>query len=301
MIHAKKMVLIDQQTLDRLGKTSAGSQSNNLQTAVSSNPIKDIIIALRKEMKEILRVKDLDATEKLSRYQETLRRYLHFNSISPIINTQNNSKYQSERQEKCIPERKEFKQELIDNQQENKHVITPTNTEGAYGNRKVENSADGDGVNLLQVKLLQSLPEKKRSLARELYAILSDSNLIDWDHTGAVRVRGQNIDDSSIVELISDVVGNSKTSNPQGWQSFAGILEELKIPMKYISNVRRKKFIRSDHDEVGGSLSTSVAPKRKKQKIENQSPEATCDGSKRIKRRSTRVLTSNWKRFKFAS
>ena len=73
-------------------------------------------------MKQILRTKSLDANEKLSRYQETLRRYLHFISVSSKINKRPSETFQPQFEEKLIPT--EFKQEIIDDQQE----IKPSNT-----------------------------------------------------------------------------------------------------------------------------------------------------------------------------
>jgi hypothetical protein len=295
-----KMILIDQQTLDRLGKPSAGSnKSQNSKMVQLTNPVKDIIIKLRNEMKQILRLKDLDANEKLSRYHQALQQYLYFISKSSKINTQTNEIYQPECQEKLIPEKKEVKQEIIDDQQEMQPFNTQTDSVDVNVTSEVENSADEDVNNLLKGELLQSVPEKKRNVARELYTILSDSKLIEWDHTGAVKINGRDIADSSIAELISDVVSNRQTSNPTGWQTFAEILEELKIPMKYISNVRRKKFIRSKHGEAVSSPNT-IVEKSKKRKIGDHSPMSS-EGNKRIKRRSARLLTTNWKRFNFSS
>lgn len=302
MNHTKKMVLIDQQTLDRLSKAKVptGVQLNKSQNALSSNSIKDMVIALRNEMKQILRLKDLDNNEKLSRYQETLRRYLHFISITPKINnSQTNETFQLEHQEKKIPERKEIKQEIVDGQQEKIHLNSPPDSMNTDVNIGVKDSADEGDNTLLKDELLQSIAEKKRSKANELYNILTDSKLINWDHAGTVRIKNHYIDGSSIIELISDALSNRQASNPAGWQKFSEILEELKIPMKYISNTRRKNFIRSIQNEAVSSPNKSVE-KKKKRKIEDQSPE-TSHGNKRTKRRSARLLTTNWKRFNFSS
>lgn len=287
------MVLIDQQTLDRLGKTSASSESKQLQNAQSTeNPIRDVIIALRNDMKQILRLKGVDDDEKLSRYLETLRRYLHFISLPPKFCDKTNKPCEKVCEEQIFPLKKEFKRETIDDQQES---IPSNESNNAADLSDAENQADDN--NLLQ-QVLQSVSKPKRDAANELYSILSTSKLIDWDNqTGTVTLKGNVIDNSSIVELISDATRNRQTTYPTGWQAFTEVLDELQIPLKYISNIRSKKFIRSKHNEATTSPNLSVQ-KRNKRKITDQSP-VSPQGNKRIKRRSTRVLTTNWKRFHF--
>lgn len=295
MNHAKKMILIDQQTLDRISKAKVptGLQVNKSHNALSAtNAIRDKITALRNEMKQILRLKDLDDNEKLSRYQETLRRYLHFISISPKINNlQTNEPAQPECREKTVSTLNEVKQEIIDNEQELKPSNTPIDP------RNDENYTGEDGKNSLKDELLRSISEKKRNTAEEIFTILTNSEIIDWDDIGTVRIKGRDIVDSSIIELISDILTNRQTSSPIGWQKFSEVLKELKVPMKYITNTRRKNFIRSQQNGAASSPIKS-AEKSKKRKIDDLSPV-----SRAVKRRSARVLTTagNWKRFNFAS
>lgn len=117
----------------------------------------------------------------------------------------------------------------------------------------------------LKRQTVQALPKLKRNVGELLYDTLLKSNNVSWDQTGRVSVNGRELIGSSITDLISDVVRDRKTSNPQGWTIFAEALGDLNIPHEYIQNTRRRAFIAARQRQPSTPQSKTLRQQRKKQ------------------------------------
>ena len=126
----------------------------------------------------------------------------------------------------------------------------------------------------LKSDLLSTLPVTARDRGVALYNRLLDSKVITWEDTGLVSVRGKTITNSSIVDLISDVVRNREFSNPAGWQQFMETLSTLNVPREMIVNNKRKKFLNDirSHNKRQSLKSREDAPTPRKRRALNWSP-----------------------------
>jgi hypothetical protein len=125
---------------------------------------------------------------------------------------------------------------------------------------------------------VQANPKQKQHIAGTLYDTLRHSNLISWDSKGRVSIKGAEIPGSSITDLISDVVRDRKSTNPEGWSPFSDILAELNVPQEYIANTRRREFImQKQRLQSTPSSATKKAPyfREKSQKVLGKVPRNT--------------------------
>lgn len=195
MSQAKKMILVDPETLERLHQQSSSSVKNKMN-------------GLDQEMDKIINDRHLTDSEKWTHYNQILQRFLHFNH--------------------------EIRQPLH---------IPIVSAESVPSNRSEISSQSLPKVDHIKYQTLQALPKLKRNVGELLYDTLTKSDKVTWDEQGRVTVNGRELVGSSITDLISDVVRDRKTSNPEGWTAFSEVLYEMNIPQEYIQNSRRREFI----------------------------------------------------------
>lgn len=221
MNHAKKMLLIDPDTLGRIQQRA-------------ENPVNNTISSLDQEMERILTLKHLTDDEKWLKYKQVLARFLHFTNESrnpiaiPIVSVNSN-----------VKENKDIQNELT-----GKQNIS-------------EEEEEAQVKDFIKIQTLKSVPKKSQNITELLYDTLNNSDIIKWNVLGSVSVHGEKLFGSSIIDLISDVVRNRRDSSPPGWETFAGVLAELNIPQEYILNVKRREFIQQLHSKA----STPITPK----------------------------------------
>jgi hypothetical protein len=97
--------------------------------------------------------------------------------------------------------------------------------------------------------ILSSVPNKYKEKARQLYTFLREEPTVEWSQQGLVKIIGHELKSSSIVDLVNDLLRHRKNSNPNGWQHFALSLGKLNVPMEYIGNTTRIKYIRDNLTE----------------------------------------------------
>jgi hypothetical protein len=208
MNHARKMVLIEPETLARFQN----------QQHTPTNTLTNALNALDIEMDRIMQLKGISDEMKWHQYNQVLQRYLHFIGESrqplkiPVVNMPSTGSTDG---------------------------LTDTTPNSEIGNQ----ASDAVRWDRVKRQTIQAIPKGKKNIAELLYDTLYQSPLIDWDEKGRVIVKDQPIVGSSITDLISDVVRDRKDTNPEGWRVFTDLLSELNVPQEYISNTRRREFI----------------------------------------------------------
>lgn len=227
MENYKKMILIEPDFMNKLKKV------DNNETPLSR---------LDKEMQKILNEKMGDR-EKWILYLQTLQRYLHFVGEDrqtyhlPIINDGKQTKMEND----------ELNQDNITTNILDKKSVTksPMQEEDVHSKySEVLHKTIYSPEHLL--KLVPRTYIKKGQLL--LNTILENKDIINWNNDGTVIIKNEAIPGSNIVDLFSDVLRPLKKQNdPIGWEKFANILKDLRIPLSYIGNPKRYEFINTLH------------------------------------------------------
>lgn len=76
-----------------------------------------------------------------------------------------------------------------------------------------------------------------------LYLVWANKSKIHWDNEGIVIIDNEKIPGSNIVDLINDSLRPLKRSDPIGLDRFAKALKDIKVPVTYIGNTKRREFI----------------------------------------------------------
>jgi hypothetical protein len=164
-----------------------------------SKPMASHINTLDADMMSILDDKVLSPYEKWLRYSQTLNRYMQYRDSAVRK-----------------PVRLDIREDMA----------MPPVTGGEVGTQ------DFDHV-------INSIPVNFRSKARLLLdRLLADQNFSILP-SGEVSLDATVIQQSNIVDLISDVVRKRKNFSPVGWQQFAAFLARANIPRDWIGNTER--------------------------------------------------------------
>ena len=65
--------------------------------------------------------------------------------------------------------------------------------------------------------------------------------MIMWDKTGQVKIEGETIPNSNILDLVSDAMRCKKDFNPTGAKEFLQALSKLNVPKDLVRNQNRWK------------------------------------------------------------
>lgn len=209
MEHARKMVLVPEESLSLLGVQKKHHQSHvirndnasdeNPRLSAATKTIEATLARLDTEMNDILQSDTYkDAREKWNAYLAVLQRYLHFTN--------------NERTLQSI--------ELSNKKMSEKNEEPPVKT----------------GLN--DSVIIESVPRKFRNKAKLLLRRLHDTPTahFSWDTVGVVSIKGKPLKDSNIVDLINDAMRARKTANPVGRKTFAQFLRSIKTPREFIGN-----------------------------------------------------------------
>jgi hypothetical protein len=94
--------------------------------------------------------------------------------------------------------------------------------------------------------LMNTVPQKFRRQATNLYNVLKNSNNVTWNENGEVTIKGKEIKGSNIVDLVNDVVRTRKNTSAEGWQTLAGALKDMNVPQEFIGNTKMLSYIREN-------------------------------------------------------
>lgn len=235
MDHAKKMLLIDPEVMEKFKNNTCHTKTDSLSQ-------------LDDEMNKVLKTK-LDDREKWSLYLQTLQRYLYFINKDrkplqiPLISfddSENNIK-ENVNSNTAIDSKDEF---------------VKTHVKSVNETIKEENKDY-----FVKSQLLQLIP-KTYKLKGELLIdlLLKNKDKIYWNERGTVFINNKEINKSNIVDLLNDVIRPLKNSSPHGWVEFNTILKDLHVPLSYIGNPKRTTYINvlSKTPEFGKRFETSA-------------------------------------------
>lgn len=169
----------------------------------------DTLSLLDKEMKEVLGNNKISDYEKWTLYSQVLQRYLN------IINNI----------------RKPVPLPIIEDEKGVKEGVEKINVTDVIHEDHSE-------------EILGSVPKTFRSKASLLLQRLKRDGNIKWDNQGVVYINQKKIINSSITDLLNDIIRPRKTGDPTGWQEFARALREMNTPFELIGNMKRQHYIK---------------------------------------------------------
>ena len=81
--------------------------------------------------------------------------------------------------------------------------------------------------------------------------------MITWDKTGQVKIEGETIPNSNILDLVSDAMRSRKDFNPTGVKKFFQALSKLNVPKDLVINQERWKQVMG---ETSSARATPQSP-----------------------------------------
>ena len=90
--------------------------------------------------------------------------------------------------------------------------------------------------------VVDSIPPYIRQRATALLNRLKTRpEVITWDKTGLLKIKGETISNSNISDLVSDAIKFKKNFNPTGPKEFFQALSKLNVPKDLVKNQERWK------------------------------------------------------------
>ena len=94
-------------------------------------------------------------------------------------------------------------------------------------------------------QIIDSVPKTMQNRAKLLIQKLKDhSDVISWNDNGQLDLDGSTIPNSSIVDLVNDVMRKRKGFNPEHSSTFVKALAKINVPEDYVRNPDRIDSIR---------------------------------------------------------
>lgn len=211
MESTKKMILIEPEMLERLKSKETASD--------------DSLSRLDKEMHTILKRK-IDDREKWALYTQVLQRYLYVTKENrkPVKMT-----FQTEEDE--------YKTDEVSNETT---VPAPTNLEEDVLDKKSRLDPYFEKLNL--ERILPKTYQKKGQVLLEY--IYDNKEIIHWKADGTLIIKNNEIPGTNISDLLSDIIRPLKQRpRPIGWQKFAEVIKEIRVPLVTIGNPHSLNYI----------------------------------------------------------
>ena len=103
-----------------------------------------------------------------------------------------------------------------------------------------DNSEEKRGGSLTTEMIVRGIPKTMKTRAQALLAHLKErEDVITWDSSGQVTLKGVFIPKSNISDLISDAMRPRKRFNPVGVRKFYNMLNEINISKDLVRNEKR--------------------------------------------------------------
>lgn len=259
MENTKKMLLVEQDFIERL-------KHNENQSENSSS-------RLDREMQKILKSK-MDDREKWALYSQALQRFLHFAEADrkpfkiPIVmdGIDHFSNYNKDLDSKLK------KEENVDNDSvanssllEHEVAATPP----------PDRSNQYYPVEFTPSHIIEGVPKSYKVKTQTLMEnIINHKNKIWWKVGGEIVINNRTIPNTNIVDLVNDVIRPLKRTKPKGWEEFALVLKDIRVPTSCIGNPTNLEFIKravSDRELDELTQSSSVKTRDSSFKVKNAS------------------------------
>ena len=208
MNHTKRMVLVPENTLERLQQ----------RQQILTPPVTQTLKNLDSEMTDILSSNQLDDEEKAKLYNQVLQRYLSY---------YNQRKGQALHVKLTTPKPMETpKPEASVQSQE------PTT--------EVETIPSA-----VEEELIKSLPKLYKSGARQMLdKIKQNRDDLHWNEKEELVYENEPISGSHVVDFVNDILRHRKGFEPVGWSVFARGLARMNVPENLVRNPQRQSVIR---------------------------------------------------------
>ncbi|CAH0387606.1 unnamed protein product [Bemisia tabaci] len=230
MEHAKKMILVPSETVERLHQPSS-----------SRDPLRD----LHSELSKILHSRNLSDDEKWTIYEQMLQRSMRYaeQRRKPLSFT-----VKSE----LIPpaEHPDLPPAVVHNEPDEQGYPLPPAPPGPPRNNV---GVLRPGVDFQSI--LDTIPHTYRGKATALLKRLDNSGLFEWDRDGRVSIEKIPIAGANIADLINDAIRRRKSgTKPVGHEQFYKALIKLHVPQELIGNHERWNLIRRLDALPGGPI-----------------------------------------------
>ena len=207
MNHAKRMVLVPENTLERL------QQRRKVNTA----PLTSRLNGLDHQIQEVLKNDELTDEEKVREYSQSLQNYLTYY-----------------KQRKAEPLKVK-----IDSPVQVKPTPASENTE------KTEDVTQQAVEDAIERDIITALPKTLKDRGRLLIdKIKENPTVMRWDDKGQLIFEDESLSGSHIGDLVSDILRNRRGFNPIGWETFARGLAKINAPEDLVRNERRQSIVR---------------------------------------------------------
>lgn len=216
MKYAKKMVLVDPRVLPKDALLPQQPQSQpqpgtpweppTTPTPTWADPdtaVSRTLQALDQEMQHVLSTSGLEMHDKVTMYNQVLRRYLVYGQqkLNPF------------RPASGLP-------------------TSVVNTDTATPD--TDKSSDS-----IEREMLESVPKTMKSKARLLIQRLKEHPNLSWNAQGQMIYKDKVIPDTRMTDLLNDVLRRRKRFEPMGWKTFAKALKEINVPQDFIGHPER--------------------------------------------------------------
>ena len=208
MNHSKRMVLVPENTLERLQH----------RQQILTPPLTQTLKNLDGEMNEILSSKEIDDEQKAKLYNQVLQRYLAY--------------YDQRKGQPLHVKLATPKPIETSKPEEIKETSTET-TEQETIPTSVEQ------------EVMASVPKLYKSGARQLLGKIKDNrDVLHWNEKGELTYENRPISGSHVVDLVNDILRHRKGFEPVGWSVFARGLARMNVPENLVRNPQRQSVIR---------------------------------------------------------
>ena len=209
MNHTKRMVLVPENTLERLQQ----------RRQILTPPVTQTLKNLDSEMGDILSSTQLDDEQKAKLYNQVLQRYLTYYD-----------------QRKGQP--------LHVKLTNPKPVETPKPDEESKETSK-ESTEVETTPSAVEEEVIKSVPKLYKAAARQLLDKIKDNrNVLHWNEKGELMYENKPISGSHVVDLVNDMLRHRKGFEPVGWSVFARGLARMNVPENLVRNPQRQSAIR---------------------------------------------------------
>ena len=211
MEHAKKMILVEPRVLESM-------QQREPSWDATSKNLKEKDQSIKKILEE-----DQDVYDKANAYQQALWQFL---------NRFEQYKYRPLGRVEVRPLKLESSSSTKQEEEEERQTDPKETKEEKESRTAVEQD------------VIASVPKSMRSKAERLLHRLKSTPEVKWNDLGEFEYRGQVIKKSNLTDLVNDVLRKRKSArDPQGWETFAQVLQRINVPQDLVGNSVRWSYI----------------------------------------------------------